>query len=106
MRYPTATKAEALQPAEERIRTLGRAGLLNMIEVEQVLAARRHLLEVRLRLALLGLEKDIVPENPDKLNRLAESMGMEDGNAFLAKHEQIIDAVRAIYLEGLERLRA
>lgn len=106
MRFPTATMAGESVRMPERIRTLGRAALLNAVEVEQLLNARLHLQEVRLRLGLLGLEKDILPENPDKLDRLAESMGIEGGNTFLAQHEQTIDTVRAIYQEGLERLRA
>ncbi len=106
MRFPTVTKAGETVLMEDRIRALGRAGLINMIEVEQLLHAHAHLLEVRLRLSMLGLEQDVIPENPDKLDRLAESMVIESGNAFLARHEQAIDSVRSIYQEGLERLRA
>jgi glutamate-ammonia-ligase adenylyltransferase len=106
MRYPTATKAGENLHMEDRIRALGRARLLNALEVDQLLTARDHLLVLRIRLGLQGLKKDLLPENPDKLDRLAASSGFEDGNAFLAHHEQAIDTVRAIYREGLERLKA
>lgn len=106
MRFPTVTKAGETVLMEDRIRALGRAGLINTVEVEQLSHARAHLLEVRLRLGLLSLEQDVIPENPDKLDRLADSMGVESGNAFLARHEQVIESVRSIYQEGLERLRA
>jgi [glutamine synthetase] adenylyltransferase / [glutamine synthetase]-adenylyl-L-tyrosine phosphorylase len=106
MRYPTATKAGENLHMEDRIRALGRAQLINAVETDQLLMAREHLLTLRLRLSLQGLKKDLLPENPDKLQRLALASGFEEGNAFLAHHEQVIDTVRAIYKEGLERLKA
>jgi len=106
MRYPTASKAGEHQHMEDRIRALGRAGLINAVETEQLLEAREHLLTLRLRLGLQGLKKDLLPENPDKLDRLALSSGFKDGNEFLAYHEHVIDSVRTIYQEGMERLKA
>ncbi|MES1227880.1 MAG: hypothetical protein ABUL72_04360, partial [Armatimonadota bacterium] len=106
MRYPTATKAGSHVTLDEGIRALGRARLINAIEAEQLLIAFHHLSDLRLRLALLGFKDDLVPENPDKLNRLAHVCGDKDANAFLQRHEHMIDTVRAIYLEGMERLRA
>lgn len=105
MRYPTATDAFDPAGTVERLRRLSRAHLINAFELEELLAARAHLLTVRTRLALLGQENDIVPENPDKLDRLAHTMGFAGGNDFLAYHERVIDAVRAIYHEGLDRLQ-
>jgi glutamate-ammonia-ligase adenylyltransferase len=90
----------------ERIRSLSLAGRLNLVECETLLAARRHLLELRLRLSLLGFERDIVPENPDKLDRLAKIMDFPTGHQFLGEHERTIDSVRSIYLQVLERLKA
>ncbi len=106
MRFPTATKAGTLLSMPDRIRELGRAHLLNAVEVEQLLFARSHLLEIRMRLGLQGMEKDVLPENPDKLNRLAEGMKCANGNELLAVHERVIESVRAIYVEGLGRLKA
>jgi len=106
MRYPTATKAGSTTDMVERIRGLGRAHLINAVEVEILIEAHRHLLEVRNRIYLLGLAEDRVPENPDKLGRLAASCGFGTANDFLAKHEQTTSVVRAMFLEGLERLKA
>lgn len=106
MRFPTATKAGENLHMEDRIRALGRARLINAIEVEQLLIARRHLLTLRIWLGLQGLKKDLLPENPDKLDRLARANGMKDGNTLLAHHEHVIDTVRAIYRDGLDRLKA
>lgn len=106
MRYPTATKAGGNARLEEGIKALGRARLINAVETEQLVAGLQHLIALRARLSLLGYKDDLVPENPDKLDRLAHVSGDKDGNAFLERHEHMIDTVRAIYLEGMERLRA
>ncbi len=106
MRYPTATHAGSTTALEARIQELGNARLINSVERDELLEARRHLLEVRHRLRLLGLTPDIVPENPDKLSRLAGSFGYADGNDFLAYHQRVTGTVRSLYVESLERLRA
>lgn len=105
MRYPTALSAGTLIRIEDRIRALGRAALINAVEVEELLEARRHLMTTRWWLVLQGIEGSIVPENPDKLARLAEAMGFAEGNAFLARHEAIVRRIRQIYEDGLARLR-
>lgn len=106
MRYPTATFAGQNLVFADRIRAVGQARLLNAVEIDELLTARRHLLLTRDRIHLLGLAPDIVPENPDKLDELARSFGLVDGNAFLSEHETHIAAVRTIYNESMERLRA
>lgn len=106
MRYPTASGVGGEATTPERLRALFRSHLINAVELEELLEARTHLLAVRNRLGLLEYGDDLVPENPDKLDRLARAMGYEGGNAFLAFHGQVIDTVRAIYEEGLERLKA
>lgn len=106
MRYPTATGAIEWETMPAKIRRLGQASLINAVEVEELLEARKHLLAVRARLALMGLDKDMIPENPDKLGRLAAALGYDGGNALLDKHGRVIEQVRTIYLESLERLKA
>jgi glutamate-ammonia-ligase adenylyltransferase len=106
MRYPSALKAGETTEMPERIRQLGRAGLMNALEVELLLHGRSHLLDLRTRLYLMGQNDDLVPENPDRLDRLANTLNFKDANDFLAHHEVIIDGVRRLYTEGLERLRA
>jgi glutamate-ammonia-ligase adenylyltransferase len=106
MRYPSAARACAHPGTLVRLRALAKAGLINAVELEALIRARSHLLRVRDSLVLLGFTTDIVPENPDRLARLAEATGYPEGNAFLAAHERITQGVRAIYEEGVERLRA
>jgi glutamate-ammonia-ligase adenylyltransferase len=104
MKYPMATDARGGGIFGDRIRHLAEAQLINALESEFLLTAHRHLLDVRLRLQLLGYEGDLVPENPDRLDRLARSCGDADGNSFLSRHEPVIDGVRRLYHESLERL--
>lgn len=106
MRFPTATRAGATSHMGLRIGGLANARLINYLERDELLEARKHLLEVRQRLVLMGLNRDIIPENPDKLSRLAGVFGYADGNDFLAYHERVLDTVRVIYTDGLERLMA
>jgi glutamate-ammonia-ligase adenylyltransferase len=104
MRYPTATEAGRHASMEDRLRALERARLLNCLELDILLEARRHLLAIRNRLFLLGFVPDTIPENPDKLDRLAAAESLESGNAFLARHSGIIEAVRSVYSPAMERL--
>ncbi|MFZ4508640.1 MAG: hypothetical protein ACOYON_13175 [Fimbriimonas sp.] len=105
MRYPTATLAESSFEIPDRIRTLGRLGLIHVLEVENLLEAHAHLHALRSWITLLGYQTDLLPENPDKLDRLAAAMGIADGNHLLARHGAMIEAVRLMYTDSLERLR-
>jgi glutamate-ammonia-ligase adenylyltransferase len=105
MRYPTALSAGTLIRMPDRIKAMARAALINAVETEELLEAQTHLLQTRWWLVLQGIEGSIVPENPDKLDRLAAVMGFADRNAYLARHEAIVKCVRQIYEDGLARLR-
>lgn len=106
MRYPTATSAGTLTLMDERLRALARAGLINALEYETLVQSHGYLQHLRHRLALLDFREDLVPENPDKLQRLAHVLDFDDGNSFLAYHRSVLETVRAIFTEGMERLRA
>ncbi len=105
LRFPTATLAGTTVDIDQRIQNIASARLINSVERDELLEARRHLREVRHRLILLGLTRDVVPENPDKLSRLAHIFGYADGNDFLSYHERVTGTVRSIYEDGLERLK-
>lgn len=105
MRYPTATAAGTSCTTDERIRAIAKAGLINAIELDELLGARAHLARTRNWMWCFGYREDIVPENPDRLDRLADAMNFPDGNEFLRHHENAVEAVRGIYTEGLDRLR-
>jgi glutamate-ammonia-ligase adenylyltransferase len=106
LRYPTATHAGKNFAMLDRLRALREARLVHLLEHQALEEAFLHLTRVRTQLALLDMERDVLPENPDKLDRIGRTFGFVDGNAFLARHEEIIEGVRSIYNEGIERLRA
>jgi len=106
LRYPTASRAGEHHEMEERIRALARAGLINAIEKEELIQARRYLLDLRNRLVLMGNSHGILPENPDKLEQLAPSVGAKDANDLLLRHHRITRTVRNIFIEGMEGLKA
>lgn len=106
LRYPTAMEAGAPRRLPDRLRAMMKAKLIHALELETLLEARTELLRTRERIYLLGFTPDIVPENPDKLDRLAQACGFSEGNAFLEGHERTIDNVRAIYKEGIDRLKS
>jgi glutamate-ammonia-ligase adenylyltransferase len=92
--------------AKQRIMALQQARALNAIEADQLLAAWDLYLAARIHLGLLGLNDEVVPENPDKLARLAAALGSHDGNALLARFERHRGEVRALFEGTMERLRA
>ncbi len=105
MRYPTALKSGTHIGMTDRILALGRAHLLNAVESDILINAHRFLRDLRARIYLLGLEEDLLPENPDKLDRLAAACGFDSGNSLLARHQSTVEPVRRLYIEGLERLK-
>jgi glutamate-ammonia-ligase adenylyltransferase len=88
----------------DRISALAERGHFNLIEREMLLDARRWLLNLRHRLWLMDVEGDLLPENPERLTRLAQSFGLKDANDLLRRHTEITDGVRALYETGVERL--
>jgi glutamate-ammonia-ligase adenylyltransferase len=106
MRFPSATRAMSTSDSRERIQNLGHSGLFNTVEVEQLLEARELLLSLRTWLTLQGHKDDLIPENPDRLQRLAESAGFSSGNELLQRVGSITHVVRGLFEDTLERLRA
>ncbi len=106
MRYPSATRAGTTSDSQERMTNIGRSGLLNAVEVEQLLSARAFYSHLRIWLSLLGIRDDLIPENPDKLQRLAEAMGIATGNELLAQYQQMTTTIRSLFEDTLERLKA
>jgi glutamate-ammonia-ligase adenylyltransferase len=109
MRYPPAfvgTKSKEERPTslKERIQRLRRTGFINAAEAIELETGREHLMRLRQWLVLQGISNDVMPENPDKLNRLAKACGSPDGNALLLSHQAVTSRVREIYEEGLTRL--
>lgn len=60
---------------------------------------------MRLALAVLAFDADVVPENPDKLDALAEVLKYETGNDLLRAIQQGQADVRRIFDKGVRRLQ-
>ncbi|RYG27128.1 hypothetical protein EON82_00575 [bacterium] len=88
----------------DRIVALAEGGHFNLFERDALLEARRWLLDLRHRLWLMDIEGDLLPENPERLARLAQVLWLEDANALLRRHTEITDRVRTLYETGVERL--
>lgn len=102
---PCARRPQDGSDLRSRIRKLNQEGFLNVFEAEILTIGLAFLLEVRMRLVLAGFEGDLIPENPDKLQMLAEPMGLTSANAFLDQKQRICDDVRNLFQETIERLR-
>jgi len=97
MRYVTAMDVGPGKRFSDRILSLSRAGLMNALETDALLQAHRWLLDLRVAIWLQGSDGDVLPENPDRLDRIAEFMGDNNGNATLAKHAETVSMVRRLY---------
>lgn len=106
MRYASSTNAGTTTDMDARIRRLAQANLINALEAETLREAHRYLLDLRTLIYLQGLPDNLLPENPDKLSRLARACGMQEANELLAHHQLVTEHVRRLYLEALERLKA
>jgi hypothetical protein len=104
MRYATAMDVLPGKPFEDRIRSLNTAELLNAVETDTLVRAHRWLLNLRVGIWLQGIDNDVLPENPGRLNRIAEFMLEPDGNSLLAAHADVSQSVRRLYEMGWEIL--
>lgn len=91
---------------EERLREATARRYLNAAEALEAEEAREFLVGLRMTLALLGYEEDLVPENPNKLERLARLSGYPEGNALLARYQSVTAVVRSLFDATVEQLRA
>jgi glutamate-ammonia-ligase adenylyltransferase len=105
MRFPVAYLGGSRADMTERIRTLSQARMLNALEADTLVDANRFLRDLRAKIYLLGIDDDLLPENPDKLDRLAHACGFSDGNSLLSRHQSVVEPVRRLYVDGLERLK-
>lgn len=104
MKHPwLGREASAELPA--RLETLTSAGLITILERDMLTEAWQFFVELRLRMYLQGATDDLVPENPARLEAIADGMGLADANAALAKHETHRTEVREFFDETWERLR-
>lgn len=88
----------------DMLATLEAAGCLTSREAERLSAAFRLFSRMRDIMFLLNLDSDsILPENPDKLNRIASSLGMASGNDVLLSVQEHREYVARTFQEVIVR---
>lgn len=106
MRHPWLAGETASTGTKDRLQALVRGEMLTVVEGEALRQGYGFLMELRARLFLFGIADDVLPENPDRLEKLGAVMGLGDANGVLKAYGEVAGRVRGIYDEGIERLRA
>jgi glutamate-ammonia-ligase adenylyltransferase len=88
----------------DRLSDLQRVGVLNALERQEIASAWEFYTSLRIHLALLGLNDEVLPENPDKLARLGKVSGLGRENDVLGLYEAHTRVVRGHYSAVVERL--
>jgi hypothetical protein len=88
----------------DRLSDLQRAGAVNALEREEIGSAWSFFTRVRIHLALLGLNDEVLPENPDKLARLGQVSGLGRENDVLGRYEAHARVVRGHFKAVVDRL--
>ncbi|MCH7903671.1 MAG: hypothetical protein IH944_03785 [Armatimonadetes bacterium] len=104
MRFESKAADPSLLSVESRLRALASLGVFNAVELDAMLDAWRFFTRLRMRLALLGFNDEILPENPDKLRKLASVTDLPDGNEVLAQDARCRQAVRSVFEDSVTRL--
>lgn len=81
---------------DRRLGALADAGALAESDRRTLAAAHAFLNDLRARVSLLGYPADILPENPDRLQRIAGLLGVADGNEVIRRHADLTTAVRQV----------
>jgi glutamate-ammonia-ligase adenylyltransferase len=89
---------------KDRLSELQRIGAINAVEREEIVDAWSFYTKLRLHLGLLGLNDDVLPENPDKLARLGQVSELGRENEVLKGYEAHAKVVRGHFTSVVERL--
>ena len=104
MRFESSAQDPSQLSVESRLRELASLGVFNAVELDSLLNAWRFFTCLRMHLALLGFNDEILPENPDKLSRVASVMGLPNANDVLAQDARCRKAVRSVFEDSVTRL--
>jgi glutamate-ammonia-ligase adenylyltransferase len=105
MRHPFAAEGVGTG-TRERIAALVNSELLGQAEGDLLLRAHDFLFRLRFWIAANGFDHDLLPENPDKLSRLALGLGLSSPNHVLSEYQDLTSGVRSLFLEGVARMQA
>lgn len=91
---------------EARLSQLFTIRAINAVEKDLMSEAWRFLVHLRLQLALLGYSDEVLPENPDKLDRIAMALGFSSGNEVIRTYEGHADALKGNFKATMGRLES
>lgn len=106
MRHPFSQEGEIDCGTQARIQSLVRSQLISVVEGEELIEGYQFLLDLRARMFFLGIGDDVMPENPDKLKRVAEVSGFSEPNDLLAEYTSTTRRLRDYFENGIERMKA
>lgn len=89
----------------DRLDALRTEKLITQSEADLLMEASTLFIQARHRIALLGWDADIIPENPKRLRKLAEVLHQASGEALLSKIESVRNQVREIFDRGIQQVR-
>ncbi|CAN5729185.1 hypothetical protein BH11ARM2_BH11ARM2_30970 [soil metagenome] len=89
----------------DRAQALWEKGGLTSEDLRRIGEALPWMLEIRDQLWLLGHDPGLIPENPDRLARLAQTMGCESANAFLSRYRGVTEGVRDLWLRMADKAK-
>ena len=102
LRHPEAASGEP-HTTHDSARRLAKAGALAPADAEALASAALFYAELRNAMFLLDMESDsVLPENPEKLIRLAEWVGLAEANELLANVASHREAVSAVFREVVQ----
>lgn len=101
LRHPTALSE--VSSTHETIMKFGQVGALSLKDAALLREAVLHFARIRNVLHLLDFDStSVLPENPEKLARIAEWMGLESGNDLLATVAVHRESVSRIFSEVIQ----
>jgi glutamine synthetase adenylyltransferase len=104
LRHPEAASPEPV-PTHRAAMHLSVAGALSEGDASMLSRAAVFYARARNAMYLLDMESDsVLPENPEKLLRLAEWLGIESANALLAEVAEHQEAVKTVFKEVIQGL--
>ncbi|MDQ2985859.1 MAG: hypothetical protein M3R13_03950 [Armatimonadota bacterium] len=94
-----------LQPTHAIVNQFAEQGVLSQSDADELAVAALHFARLRNAMYLLDFDSDsVLPENPERLARIAEWMGLERGNDLLAMVGGHRENVNRIFAEVVQSL--
>ncbi|MBS1708850.1 MAG: hypothetical protein JSS65_09040 [Armatimonadetes bacterium] len=94
---PEAGMASGSADTAKRIDALVLSGAITSDDADILRSSHTFLNRLRAHVALMGYPADVLPENPDRLAKLATEMGLVDGNELLREFAHRTSQTRLVF---------